>query len=73
MLRQLFWLIDLAVVLMFAFFLALGAFGVGDVGWVTVAVSVLALAYVAHVILLRRGEHGHHEAYTARDRERRGF
>ena len=31
MFRQMFWLIDLAVVLMFAFFLALGAFGVGDV------------------------------------------
>ncbi len=72
-LREIFWVVDLAVLALFVFFLALGAFGIGDSAVLTALIGVLGIAYVVHVILMRRHDDGHHEAALARDRERRGF
>lgn len=71
--RAFFWVFDLAVLALFAFFLALGAFGLGDSTVLTALIAGLGVLYVVHVILMRRGDDGHREAKLARDRERRGF
>lgn len=70
--REFFWLIDLAVLVMFAFFLALGAFGLGDSTVLTVLIAALGVLYVAHIIFSRRGA-DRQTAVAMRDRERRGF
>ena len=72
-LRSVFWLVDLAAIVLFVFFVALGAFSPADSGWATAVVALLGVAYVVHVVLLRRRDDGHGYAATARDRERRGF
>ena len=72
-LRAFFWIFDLAVLALFAFFLALGAFGLGDSTVLTALIAGLGVLYVVHVILMRRRDDGHREAALARDRERRGF
>ena len=43
-----FWILVLSIVVLFAFFIALGAFHPGDVGWLTLAVLALALLWTAH-------------------------
>jgi len=67
-----FWLLALAVVVMFAFFIALGAFKPGDVAGVTIAVAVLAVLWVAHAVWAARHQDPHDRA-AIRARERRGF
>ena len=49
-LRETFWLLVLAIIVLFAFFLGLGTFSVRDVGWLTVGVVIL----VPVVILVAR-------------------
>jgi hypothetical protein len=71
-LSETFWLLVLGVVVMFAFFAALGAFDVTKAVGVTVAVAVLALLWVAHAIWAARHSDGRSPALI-RDRERRGF
>lgn len=71
--RSAFWSVDLAAIVLFAFFLALGAFSLADSVWVTALIGVLGAAYVIHVVLVRRSDDGHRNAATAHDRERRGF
>jgi len=67
-----FWILVLSVVVLFAFFIALGAFSPGDVAWLSIAVLVLALLWAAHAAWDARHRTGRDPA-TIRNRERRGF
>ena len=67
-----FWVLILSVVVLFAFFLALGAFSPGDVAWLTLAVLALALLWTAHAVWESRHRTGRDPA-AIRNRERRGF
>jgi uncharacterized membrane protein YhaH (DUF805 family) len=71
-LSETFWLLVLGVVVMFAFFVALGAFHVGEAVGVTVAVAVLAVLWLAHAVWSARHHDGRDPA-AIRARERRGF
>jgi uncharacterized membrane protein YhaH (DUF805 family) len=71
-LSETFWLLALAVVVMFAFFIALGAFKPGEVVGVTVAVCALAVLWVAHAVWAAHHNDPHDRA-AIRARERRGF
>jgi hypothetical protein len=67
-----FWILVLAVVVLFAFFVALGAFSPGEVAWLTLAMAGLALLWVAHAMWASRHRTGRDIA-AIRARERRGF
>ena len=67
-----FWVLILGIVVLFAFFLALGAIGPGDVVWLTLAMLALALLWVAHAAWEGRHRDGRDPA-AIRNRERRGF
>ena len=67
-----FWILVLSIVVLFAFFVALGAFKPGEVAGLTVGVCVLALAWAAHAAWESRHRDGRAPA-TIRNRERRGF
>ena len=67
-----FWILILAVVVLFAFFVALGAVSPGEVVWLTLAVLGLALLWAAHAVWDSRHRAGRDPA-TIRNRERRGF
>lgn len=71
--REFFWLVDLAALVLFGFFLLLGAFGVGDSAFLTGMIAVLAILYVGHVIMARRHDPGRPDRHAAQARERRGF
>ena len=71
-LSETFWLLVLGVVVMFAFFAALGAFEVGDAVVLTVVVVVLAVAWLAHAMWVARHDDARNPA-AIRNRERRGF
>ena len=45
-----FWILVLAVVVLFAFFVALGALSPGEVAGLTAVVVVLAVLWVAHAV-----------------------
>jgi fatty acid desaturase len=67
-----FWILILSVVVLFAFFLALGAIDPGEVAWLTLAILVLGLLWTAHAVWDSRHRSGRDPA-TIRNRERRGF
>jgi uncharacterized membrane protein YhaH (DUF805 family) len=67
-----FWILVLAVVVLFAFFVALGAFSPADVAGLSIGVAVLALLWAAHAVWESRHRDGRDPA-TIRNRERRGF
>ena len=67
-----FWILVLSVVVLFAFFVALGAFKPGEVLWLTLGVCALALAWSAHAAWESRHRDGRAPA-AVRNRERRGF
>ena len=67
-----FWILILGVVVLFAFFFALGAVDPGDAAWLTLAVLGLALLWAAHAVWDSRHRSGRDPA-TIRNRERRGF
>ena len=67
-----FWILVLSVIVLFAFFVALGAFAPGEVAWLTLGVLALALLWTAHAIWESRHRSGRDPA-TIRNRERRGF
>ena len=71
-LSETFWILVLAVVVLFAFFVALGAFSPGEVIGLTAFVAVLALLWVAHAWWDSRHRDPHDPA-VIRARERRGF
>jgi hypothetical protein len=67
-----FWVLVLALVGLFAFLLALGAFSPGDAMGLTIAVVLLALAWLGHAIWQNRHAAGR-DARVVQARERRGF
>lgn len=67
-----FWALVLAIIAMFAFFLALGAFNAGDVLGVTLAVIALTILWIGHAIWMSRHAKGRDPALM-HARERRGF
>jgi fatty acid desaturase len=67
-----FWILILSIVVLFAFFIALGAFNPGDAAWLTLAVLGLALLWAAHAVWESRHRTGRDPA-AIRNRERRGF
>jgi len=71
-LSETFWLLVLGVVVMFAFFAALGAFEVGEAVVMTVVVAVLAALWLAHAVWVARHDDGP-DPTAIRNRERRGF
>ena len=71
-LSETFWVLVLAVVVLFAFFVALGAFQPGEVMILTLIVAVLALLWVAHAVWDAR-HRDPHDPSVVRARERRGF
>jgi hypothetical protein len=67
-----FWVLLLAVLVLFAFFVALGAFAPAQVATLTIVMVALALLWVAHAMWSARHRSGRDVA-TIRARERRGF
>ena len=73
-LSETFWVLVLAVVVLFAFFLALGAFSPREVTGLSLVVAALAVLWVAHALWESRRRDPHeHDPSTVRARERRGF
>ena len=68
-----FWVLVLALIVLFAFFVALGAIGPTDVGWLSLLVGVLLVAYLAHAWWAARHAPEGRDPETIRARERRGF
>jgi hypothetical protein len=66
------WVLVLAVVVLFAFFVALGAFSPGEVVGVTLAVAALAALWIVHAVWDSRHRDPRDPAMV-RARERRGF
>ena len=71
-LAETFWILVLAVLVLFAFFVALGALAPGEVVGLSLAMAVLALLWVGHAMWDARHRTGR-DAATIRARERRGF
>jgi hypothetical protein len=70
--RETFWILALAVIALFAFFAALGAFSPMDVLWATILVVVLCVLWVVHAVLEDR-RRDRRDPAVVRARERRGF
>ena len=71
-LTETFWVLVLAVVVLFAFFVALGAFEPGEVLALTLVIAALALLWVVHAVWDAR-HRDPHDPSAVRARERRGF
>jgi membrane protein YdbS with pleckstrin-like domain len=71
-LSETFWLLCLAIVVMFAFFLVLGAISPGRAITVTLVVAALAVLWIVHAIWQSRHDDGP-DPDARRARERRGF
>ncbi len=70
--RETFWILALAVIALFVFFAALGAFSPTEVIWATVAVALLCVLWIVHAIV--EGRHrDNRDPAIVRARERRGF
>jgi fatty acid desaturase len=67
-----FWILVLALIVLFAFFVALGAFNPSEVVWLTLGVAALAVLWAAHAVWDSRHRDGR-DAASIRNRERRGF
>jgi uncharacterized membrane protein YphA (DoxX/SURF4 family) len=67
-----FWILVLALIVLFGFFLALGAFSPGQVAGLTVAVVLLGAAWIGHATWESR-HRDPHDRTLVRARERRGF
>jgi uncharacterized membrane protein YhaH (DUF805 family) len=70
--RETFWILALAVIALFTFLVALGAFSPGDAIWATVVVGLLVVLWVMHAIMEGRHRDTRDPA-AIRARERRGF
>jgi hypothetical protein len=70
--RETFWILALAVIALFAFFAALGAFSPLDVLWATILVVVLCVLWLVHAVLEAR-RRDRRDPAVIRARERRGF
>ena len=70
--RETFWLLALAVILLFVFFVALGAISPTEAVILSVVVAVLCVLWVVHAVL--EGRHrDRRDPAVIRARERRGF
>jgi hypothetical protein len=68
-----FWILAAAAVVLYGFFVALGAFSPGDVAGVSIGVALLALLWALHAwSQSHRGQKGI-DRDLVRARERRGF
>jgi threonine/homoserine/homoserine lactone efflux protein len=67
-----FWVLVLSVIVMFAFFVALGALDPGEVVGLSVAIGALTLLWIGHAMWDAR-RHTGRDVATVRARERRGF
>ena len=70
--RETFWILALAIIALFAFFAALGAFSPLDVLWATILVAVLCVLWIVHAFLQDR-QRDRRDPSVVRARERRGF
>ena len=70
-LRETFWVLALAVIVLFVFFAALGAFAPADALWVTLIVAALCVLWIVHAVM--EGRRRERSADLIRARERRGF
>jgi uncharacterized membrane protein YhaH (DUF805 family) len=70
--RETFWVLALAVIALFAFLVALGAFSPADAIWATIVVALLSVLWVMHAVLEGRHRDSRDPA-AVRARERRGF
>jgi hypothetical protein len=70
--RETFWVLALAVIALFAFFAALGAFSPTDAIWATIAVGILCALWIVHAVLEGR-RRDRRDPAAVRARERRGF
>ena len=70
--RDLFWVLALGVLLVFGFFLALGAVHPGQMKWPTIGVIALAALWVVHAWLESRSA-ARRDPRLVHARERRGF
>ncbi len=70
--RETFWILALAVIALFVFFAALGAFSPTEVIWATVVVGLLCVLWIVHAVV--EGRHrDNRDPAVVRARERRGF
>jgi uncharacterized membrane protein YhaH (DUF805 family) len=70
--RETFWLLALAAIALFAFFVALGAISPTDAVILTIVVALLCVLWVVHAVL--EGRHrDNRDPAVVRARERRGF
>jgi len=67
-----FWILLLSLVVLFAFFVALGAFSPGEAIGITVVVGVMAVLWVGHTMWVSRHAAGR-DPRSISARERRGF
>ena len=67
-----FWVLVLSLIVLFAFFVALGAFSPAEVAGLTLVMVGLTVAWIAHAWWDARHRDGRDPA-TIRARERRGF
>ena len=70
--RETFWVLALAVIVLFAFFVALGAISPAEAIVLTIVVAVLCVLWVLHAVLEGRNRDRRDPA-VIRARERRGF
>jgi hypothetical protein len=70
--RETFWLLALAVIALFAFFVALGALSPGEAVVLTIVVAILCALWVVHAVLEGR-KRDRRDPALIRARERRGF
>lgn len=71
-LNQTFWVLVLAVICLFAFFLVTGAISPTGAAGLSIAVLVLVVLWIGHAMWQARHRTGRDEA-AIRARERRGF
>jgi uncharacterized membrane protein YhaH (DUF805 family) len=70
--RETFWLLALAVIVLFVFFVALGAISPTEAVILSVVVGVLCVLWIVHAVL--EGRHrDRRDPAVIRARERRGF
>jgi fatty acid desaturase len=71
-LSKAFWLLVISLVVLFVFFVALGAFKPGEVAGLTIGVALMAVLWFVHATWVSRHNTGR-DPESIRTRERRGF
>jgi hypothetical protein len=72
---EILWEIALGIVVLWLFFVVMGAVSIGDPAWLTITMAVLAVAAIAHYVHIRRVIERDTELSRRAHalRERRGF